>query len=363
MASQGSKRGIVGIAGIAAVVMCVGLLAGANGPAEPAAARTAIPLIGEDAPAFTAETTQGPINFPEDYKGKWVILFSHPADFTPVCTTEFMTFATMMPQFKALNCELIGLSIDSNYSHIAWLRTIKEKIKFKDMENVEVTFPLIEDIKMDVAKKYGMLQPTASDTKAVRAVFFIDPNGQDAGPDLLPAVERAKLRGDHAAADRHADLRRPQVRHAGRLAARRRCDHPAAEFLRRGPGAGRRRRGGLPVPRLVPVPQEAAQGPVDFAMIRMRRSGRACSTRQNSTSRSGGSGKRVFGLADGFIAFTKPSASCACRCHPDTYTLLRITPMDLLIALFSSLFSRLPVTILTHKNQPCPVMVKERPVT
>ena len=137
-----------------------------------------IPLIGEEAPAFKAETTQGVINFPADYKGKWVILFSHPADFTPVCTTEFMTFATMMPEFKALNCELIGLSIDSNYSHIAWLRTIKEKIKYKGMENVEVNFPLIADVRMDVAKLYGMIQPSADNTKAVRAVFFIDPNGK-----------------------------------------------------------------------------------------------------------------------------------------------------------------------------------------
>jgi peroxiredoxin 2/4 len=137
-----------------------------------------IPLIGETAPAFKAHTTQGPINFPQDYKGKWVILFSHPADFTPVCTTEFMTFATMMPQFEALNCKLVGLSIDSGYSHIAWLRTIKEKIKYKGMEKVEVTFPLIADIKMEVAKTYGMLQPSADDTKAVRAVFFIDPEAK-----------------------------------------------------------------------------------------------------------------------------------------------------------------------------------------
>ena len=137
-----------------------------------------IPLIGDDAPAFKATTTQGDISFPEDYKGKWVILFSHPADFTPVCTTEFMTFATLMPKFEALNCKLIGLSIDSNYSHIAWLRTIKEKIKYKKMENVEVTFPLIADIKMDIAKKYGMVQPNASGTQAVRAVFFIDPKAK-----------------------------------------------------------------------------------------------------------------------------------------------------------------------------------------
>lgn len=137
-----------------------------------------VPLIGEMAPAFKAETTQGPINFPDDFKGKWIVLFSHPADFTPVCTTEFMTFATMEKEFEALNTQLVGLSIDSGFSHIAWLRTIKEKIKYKGMENVEVKFPLIADIKMDVAKKYGMLQPSASDTKAVRAVFFIDPTGK-----------------------------------------------------------------------------------------------------------------------------------------------------------------------------------------
>lgn len=133
-----------------------------------------MPLIGDDAPAFKAKTTLGEINFPEDYKGKWVILFSHPADFTPVCTTEFMTFASMHEEFKKLNTELIGLSIDSIYAHIAWLRTIKEKIEYKGMKNVEVKFPVIEDIKMEVAKKYGMVQPNASSTQAVRAVFIID---------------------------------------------------------------------------------------------------------------------------------------------------------------------------------------------
>ena len=145
-------------------------------PSLPETTSTArIPLIGEAAPAFKADTTQGPINFPKDYAGKWVILFSHPADFTPVCTTEFMTFATLMPEFKRLNCELVGLSIDSHYAHIAWLRTIKEKIKYKNMANVEVTFTLLADVKMEVAKAYGMVQPAASDSQAVRAVFIIDP--------------------------------------------------------------------------------------------------------------------------------------------------------------------------------------------
>lgn len=135
----------------------------------------AMPRIGDIAPEFKAVTTQGDINFPSDYKGKWTILFSHPADFTPVCTSEFMTFASMQDEFEKLNTQLVGLSVDGLYSHIAWLRTIKEKIEYKGMKDVEVKFPLIEDITMEVAKKYGMLQPGESSTKAVRAVFFIDP--------------------------------------------------------------------------------------------------------------------------------------------------------------------------------------------
>jgi peroxiredoxin (alkyl hydroperoxide reductase subunit C) len=136
-----------------------------------------MPRIGDKAPSFKAVTTQGEINFPEQYKGSWVILFSHPADFTPVCTSEFMTFANMEKKFNNANCELVGLSVDGLYSHIAWLRTVKEKIEYKGMKNVEVKFPLIEDITMEVANKYGMIQPGESNTKAVRAVFYIDPKG------------------------------------------------------------------------------------------------------------------------------------------------------------------------------------------
>ena len=135
-----------------------------------------MPLLGEKAPAFEAVTTQGPIKFPEDFAGKWVILFSHPADFTPVCTTEFMTFGSMMDEFAALNVQLVGLSVDSLYSHIAWLRKIQD-IEWKGMKNINVKFPLIEDIRMEVSKKYGMIQPGQSNTQAVRAVFVIDPNG------------------------------------------------------------------------------------------------------------------------------------------------------------------------------------------
>lgn len=136
-----------------------------------------MPRIGDPAPSFTAVTTQGTVHFPNDYQGKWIILFSHPADFTPVCTSEFMTFAKMEPEFTKLNTQLVGLSVDGLYSHIAWLRTIKEKIEFRGWKDVEVTFPLIEDITMEVAKKFGMIQPGESSTKAVRAVFFIDPKG------------------------------------------------------------------------------------------------------------------------------------------------------------------------------------------
>jgi peroxiredoxin 2/4 len=141
------------------------------------AQQTAMPRIGDQAPEFKAITTQGEINFPADYKGSWVILFSHPADFTPVCTSEFMTFASLESKFNAANCKLIGLSVDGLYSHIAWLRTIKEKIEYKGMKDIEVRFPLIEDITMEVAQKYGMVMPGESNTKAVRAVFVIDPKG------------------------------------------------------------------------------------------------------------------------------------------------------------------------------------------
>lgn len=137
----------------------------------------AMPRIGDKAPSFVAVTTQGEITFPEQFEGSWVILFSHPADFTPVCTSEFMTFATLEDKFAEANCKLVGLSIDGLYSHIAWLRTIKEKIEYRGMKNVEVKFPLIEDITMEVAKKYGMIMPGESNTKAVRAVFMIDPKG------------------------------------------------------------------------------------------------------------------------------------------------------------------------------------------
>ncbi|MFU8831563.1 MAG: peroxiredoxin [Wenzhouxiangella sp.] len=131
---------------------------------------TTIPRINERAPDFEARTTHG-IRKLTDYEGRWLVLFSHPADFTPVCTTEFMAFARNYPAFRKLNCELLGLSIDSYYSHVAWVRNIKEKF------DVEIPFPIIEDLKMDVARAYGMIHPGAGDTSAVRATFIIDPQG------------------------------------------------------------------------------------------------------------------------------------------------------------------------------------------
>ena len=136
-----------------------------------------MPRIGDPAPAFTAKTTQGDIAFPGDFTGSWVILFSHPADFTPVCTSEFMTFAAMEDQFARYNTKLVGLSVDGLYSHIAWLRTIQDKMVYRDMKNIEVKFPLIDDVSMNVARKYGMIMPGEASTQAVRAVFVIDPKG------------------------------------------------------------------------------------------------------------------------------------------------------------------------------------------
>lgn len=128
------------------------------------------PVLGEPAPDFEAESTQGPIKL-SDLKGKWVVLFSHPADFTPVCTTEFMAFAAINDELAELNAKLVGLSIDSISSHLAWVRNIKEKM------GVSIPFPIIADLNMKVAKMYGMVHPGQSSTVTVRCVFFIDDKG------------------------------------------------------------------------------------------------------------------------------------------------------------------------------------------
>ena len=131
---------------------------------------TGLPRLNAPAPDFTAKTTHGTIKL-SDYKGKWVVLFSHPADFTPVCTTEFIAFAKKNDDFKKINTQVIGLSIDSIFSHLAWVRNIKDNF------GVEIPFPVIEDLKMNVAHLYGMIHPGAADTSAVRAVFVIDDKG------------------------------------------------------------------------------------------------------------------------------------------------------------------------------------------
>lgn len=136
---------------------------------EPVAPQTSLPRLNEPAPQFTAPSTAGEISL-SDYKGKWVVLFSHPADFTPVCTTEFVEFARQTADFEKLNTQLIGLSIDSVYAHIAWMRSIEQHF------DVEVRFPVIADLSMDVAHKYGMIHPGASGTATVRCVFVIDPD-------------------------------------------------------------------------------------------------------------------------------------------------------------------------------------------
>lgn len=129
-----------------------------------------MPRIGDMAPDFEAVTTKGNIKFSEFAKDKWIVLFSHPADFTPVCTTEMSGFAKRKAEFDALNTELMGLSIDSIHSHLAWVNNVKEKT------GVYFDFPIIADLDMKVSKLYGMLQPNEHETAAVRAVFFIDPS-------------------------------------------------------------------------------------------------------------------------------------------------------------------------------------------
>lgn len=128
------------------------------------------PQLNKPAPFFEARTTHG-VRKLNDYLGKWLVLFSHPADFTPVCTTEFMAFAKHYDEFKAEGAELLGLSIDSYFSHVAWIKNIKEKF------GVDIQFPIIEDLSMRVANAYGMIHPGAADTSAVRATFIIDPEG------------------------------------------------------------------------------------------------------------------------------------------------------------------------------------------
>jgi peroxiredoxin 2/4 len=129
-----------------------------------------MPRIGEPAIPFRARTTMGDRSL-ADYRGRWLLLFSHPSDFTPVCASEFIAFAKLFDRFQALGCDLLGLSVDSLYAHIAWVRSIRAEF------GVEIPFPIAEDLSMSIAAAYGMIHPADADTATVRATFLIDPTG------------------------------------------------------------------------------------------------------------------------------------------------------------------------------------------
>jgi peroxiredoxin 2/4 len=136
-----------------------------------------LPLLGENAPSFTGESTTGVINFPEDYAGSWTILLSHPGDFTPVCSSEILELAAMQYDFEKLGVKLIVLSTDALSSHYQWVQSL-ETINYKNREPVKIKFPLLADENHDISRKYGMIQPNTSSTKDVRGVFLIDPSGK-----------------------------------------------------------------------------------------------------------------------------------------------------------------------------------------
>lgn len=139
-------------------------------PSAPAPAARELPLIGSRAPGFSARTTMGETSL-ADYRGRWLVFFAHPADFTPVCTSEFVAFAKAYDRFRALGCDLLGLSVDSLFAHVAWVRSIAEKF------GVEIPFPVAEDPSMAIARAYGMIHPGAMTSATVRATFVIDPDG------------------------------------------------------------------------------------------------------------------------------------------------------------------------------------------
>lgn len=138
-----------------------------SAPSEPLSGP---PRLNEPAPQFRARSTRGIINL-SDYRGRWLVFFSHPADFTPVCTSELIGFAQAEPRFTALGCDLLALSVDSLYAHLAWVRAIQERF------GVAITFPIVEDVSMVIARVYGMMHPKATDNSTVRSTFVIDPEG------------------------------------------------------------------------------------------------------------------------------------------------------------------------------------------
>jgi len=135
------------------------------------------PMLGEDAPSFTAESTTGTLNFPDDYNFKWKILFSHPADFTPVCTSEILELAASQKDFEKLGANIVVVSVDKLENHVEWEKNM-ETIRYKDRDPVKIDFPLVSDPNLVIAKEYGMIHPSTSTTKDVRGVFIVDPKNK-----------------------------------------------------------------------------------------------------------------------------------------------------------------------------------------
>ncbi len=154
---------------------------------DKSAVNSRIPLLGETAPSFKAESTRGTIEFPADYGRKWKIIFSHPEDFTPVCTSEIMELALMQPDFKSLNCALVIISTDDIARHKGWEKAIEDMASDKNNEPVKIKFPLVDDSKMNISWEYGMINPTVDSRHAVRGVFIVDPDNKIRNISFYPS--------------------------------------------------------------------------------------------------------------------------------------------------------------------------------
>lgn len=146
-----------------------------------------IPLLGEQASSFEANSTMGKIKFPDDYFTRWKIIMSHPADFTPVCTTEILELIELQEEFDKLNTSLMVISTDGINSHIEWVKSM-ESINYKGKQTKKINFPLISDVGLELSKKYGMLHPNSSETKDIRGVFIIDPDNKIQAMFFYPAT-------------------------------------------------------------------------------------------------------------------------------------------------------------------------------
>lgn len=151
-----------------------------------------IPLIGESAPSFKAVSTQGEINFPDDYFDKWKIIFSHPADFTPVCTSEILALASMAEEFNKLNAALLVVSTDGINSHIEWINSI-QSIEFDGLGPQKITFPIISDVNLDICRKYGMVEANSGRTNSIRGVFIVDPSNKVQSINFYPSTNGRNL--------------------------------------------------------------------------------------------------------------------------------------------------------------------------